>query len=483
VIGCKFPEHHRRRGGVGLVLLGLVALAVWRVRHVIAEVIHWTIVTVLVLAAAAVVFGIVRAIVHVRKTGHRPGIPHVSAAWLRHVPRALWAICTWRWVARNLALAAPDRHRAGRVRRPRALIWPHRHGVSMRIRTTPGTGRVELEAVAQHLADHLRVARVSVTQPRPGRLRVRALVRDPLLELLSLADAPAADPAKPYLVWLGRDEHGADRYLDLRNVSGVCVGGQPGGGKSQGITSWETQLAPSPAVQFANIDGKGAGEFDDFEPRAWITSGDDMDLMLIVLEQLTGLMYDRLAAVRDFTGGKKNIWTVGVSPEWPLQFSVFDETQQFFDLPAAKALGKDQERACAQAIKLGGELVRKGRSVGMCSVFATQKPTSDSLPSSISANCALSVAYSLKTLDAAKATLGPDIGEYPALSPVSLSLPDYTGVCVVSLRDGMAPFTRLRAPLVTEDQAAAVARASAGLCRDPRASLPTRIPDDASELV
>jgi S-DNA-T family DNA segregation ATPase FtsK/SpoIIIE len=242
---------------------------------------------------------------------------------------------TWRWVARNLALANPDKHRPGQVRRPRAIIWPHRHGVAMRIRTTPGTGRAELEAAAQHLADHLRVARVSVTQPRPGRIRVRALARDPLLEVLSLADAPPADPARPWRVWLGRDEHGADRFLDLRNVSGVCVGGQPGGGKSQGITSWETQLAPSPAVQFANVDGKGAGEFDDFEPRAWITAGDDMDRMLDVLEQLTGLMYARLGTVRDFTGGKKNIWTVGVSPEWPLQFSVFDETQQFFDLPAA----------------------------------------------------------------------------------------------------------------------------------------------------
>jgi S-DNA-T family DNA segregation ATPase FtsK/SpoIIIE len=191
-------------------------------------------------------------------------------------------------------------------------------------------------------------------------------------------------------------------------------------------------------------------------------------------------MYERLATVRDFTGGRKNIWDVGVSAEWPLQFSVFDETQSFFDLPAAKALGKEQEKACAQAIKMGGELVRKGRSVAMCSVFATQKPTTDSLPSSIAANCALSVAFSLKTLEAAKATLGPDIGEYPSLSPVSLSLPEHAGVCVVSLRDGMAPFTRLRSPMVTEAEAAAVVAASAHLRRDPRAAV--RVPDDASSL-
>jgi DNA segregation ATPase FtsK/SpoIIIE, S-DNA-T family len=490
---CKFPDHHgngKSEGSFGLVLLAAAVLVFVRYRHDLAEIAHWVVVGLVVLVAVVVVAVVIRLVV--RHRGRAAGFQgdniqlksHSSRnrlPWLRHVPRALWAACTWRWVSRNLSLAGPDRHRPGRVRRPRALIWPHRHGVAARIRTTPGTGRVEVEAVAQHLADHWRVARVSITQPRPHILKVRALAHDPLLELLTLADAPPADVTRPHRVWLGRDEHGADRWLDLRNISGVCVGGQPGGGKSQGITSWETQLAPSPAVQFVNVDGKGAGEFDDFEPRAWITAGDSMDRMLDVLDQLTTLMYERLATVRDFTGGRKNIWTVGVSAAWPLQFSVFDETQTFFDLPAARALGKEQEKACAQAIKLASELVRKGRSVGMCSVFATQKPTSDSLPSSISANCALSVAYSLKTLDAAKATLGPDIGDYPLLSPVSLSLPDYAGVCVVSLRDGMAPFTRLRSPMVTEDQAAAVVAANAHLRRDPRTAL--AVPDDASSLV
>lgn len=485
---CAFSDHHGKSGGSSsrLVLAAALALtgyAVWlKIRHVVAEIVHWAAVVGLVLIAAAAVLVVIRFVVRRRSTKTGSTVSPVSRSpwWLRNVPRAVWAALTWKWVSRNLSLSGPDRHRQGKVRRPKALIWPHRHGVAMRIKTAPGTGRVEVEAVAQHLADHLRVARVSVTQPRPHILRVRAMVRDPLLDLLTLADAPPADVACPHRIWLGRDEHGADRWLDLRNVSGVVLGGQPGGGKSQALTSWETQLAPSPAVQLANVDGKGAGEFDDFEPRAWITAGDSMEKILAVLDMLTTLMYDRLASVRDFTGGRKNIWDVGVSAAWPLQFSVFDETQSFFDLPAAKALGKDQEKACAQAIKLASELVRKGRSVGMCSVFATQKPTGDSLPSSVAANCALSVAFSLKTLEAAKATLGPDIGDYPSLSPVSLSLPEHAGVCVVSLRDGLAPFTRLRSPMVTEDQAAAVAVATAHLRRDPRAAV--GVPDDASSL-
>lgn len=482
---CSYPEHHvSARSGAGLLVALVVAVVVWRARHLILEVLTVAGITILALAVIAVATLVTRLVIR-RRSGtperDTKGFRIRPPRWLRHLPRALWAAARWHHLTRNLGLAGPDRHVQGKIRRPRAVIHPIAHGLVARIRTVPGTGCDELEKAADHIANSWRVSRVSVSQPKPGRLVVRGLKRDPLLEPLTLADAPPAD--LPHCIWLGRDEHGQDRWLDLRNISGVCVGGQPGGGKSQALTSWETQLAPSPAVQFANIDGKGAGEFDDFDDRAWITAGDDMDRMLSVLEMLTGLMYDRLATVRDYTGGRKSIWDVGVSAEWPLQFSVFDETQSFFDMPAAKALGKDAEKACAQAIKLGGELVRKGRSVGMCSVFSTQKPTSDSLPSSIASNCALSVAFSLKTLEAAKATMGPDIGDYPSLSPVSLSLPDYAGVAVVSLRSGMSPFTRLRSPMVTEDQAAEVVAASAHLRRDPRTTAPVVVPDDARELV
>ena len=79
----------------------------------------------------------------------------------------------------------------------------------------------------------------------------------------------------------------------------------------------------------------------------------------------------------------------------------------------------------------------------------------------------MSLAFSLKTLDAAKATLGQDVGNYPGVSPVTLSLPEYAGVAVATLKDGMVPFTRLRSPLVTEDQAAAAAMATAHLRTDP----------------
>ena len=398
--------------------------------------------------------------------------------WLRHLPRALWAAVRWHHLARNLGLSAPDRHRPGVVRHPRALVLPHPHGVTARIRTVPGTGRAELEKAAEHIANSWRVSRVAVSQPKPGRLVVRGLRRDPLLEVLAADGIPPARRLRD--LYLGRDEHGTHRFADLANVPGICVGGMPGAGKSTEITSWITQLAPSPAVQFALADGKNAGEFDDFEDRAYVMAGDDLDEVVDLLERQHTLMTDRLASVRQLLG-VKNAWHVGPTEAWPLAVTILDECQSYLDLTAVKG-DKQLEPKVRRCIFLASSLIRRGRSVMMLTVPATQKPTTDSLPSSIRDNCPISLCFGVKTIDAAAATLGTSIRDYPSYSPVTLADPAYAGCCTVTLKTGQDPFTRLRGPYVTEDQAAEVARASAHLCRDPRAVLPVVVPDDPSSL-
>ena len=459
-VGCRWE------GLLGLGVLAAAAAVVW----------HYRTIALLVLAVALCA----------RLALPAARVYRMCPAARRNVPAALWARLRWPFLTRNLGLVCVDKHASDkgqhRVRHPKVKIRADEHGFTAHVKTPVGVTRDDFEKSADALADHWRAVRVSVAQPAPGRLLVRSMRADPLLRHLTLEDAPPAD-ACPHRIWLGRDEHGADRFIDLRNVSGVVVGGVPGGGKSQAVTSWETQLASSAAVQFANHDGKGGEEFSDLEARAWVSLTERMGPVLASLETLTGLMYDRIRSVREFTGGRKNIWTVGVSPEWPLVFSVFDETQTWFDLPAAKALGKEAEKDCAQAIKLGSELVRKGRSVAMTSVFSSQKPTSDSVPSAITSNCALAVAFPLRTLEAAKAVLGADVTNWPLLSPLTLSLPEHAGVAVVSLRDGLAPYTKVRSPLVTEDEVFNVAQATAHLRKDPRTLLPVAVPDDARELV
>jgi S-DNA-T family DNA segregation ATPase FtsK/SpoIIIE len=475
---CSYPEHHAKRS-TGLLAALVLALVAWKFRRLIIELVIWAGVVVgLALAVTAVVL----AVRLVRRRGLSRNVSfNISRRpprWLRHLPRALWAALRWHHLTANLALAYADRHVKGKTRRPRAVVHPAAHGVTARVRTVPDSGRAEFDQAAEHIANYWRCARVSVSQPKPGRLVVRGLRRDPLLEVLNYG-AAGTDIRRLYL---GRDEHGQNRYADLANVPGICVGGMPGAGKSTEITAWQVQLAPSPCVQFVNLDGKGAGEFDDFEPRAWLTGGDDLDEALGILEIVHGLMTDRLGSVRKVLGSKNAWHGAGPSESWPLVMTTIDECQQYFDLTMVKG-DKQAEPKVRRCIFLASSLVRRGRSVAMLTVNGTQKPTGDSLPTSIRDNCPVSLCFPVKTTDAAVATLGSSIRDFASYSPAGLALPDYTGVATVTLRTGQDPFTRLRGPWVTEDQAAAAATASARLRKDPRLLIPAVVPDDARELV
>ena len=475
---CSFPEHHvSARSGLGLLAAVVLAVIVWRARHLILELLTIAGITVLALAAVAVVVLVIR---HRRHLGRIRGFRARPPRWLRHLPRALWAGMRWHHMARNLELAAPDRHRKGAVSHPRAIILPHSHGITARVKTVPGTGRAELEKAAEHIANSWKCQRVAVSQPKPGRLIVRGLRRDPLLEVLGFDDIPRGRPLRD--LYLGRDEHGTHRFADLANVPGICVGGMPGAGKSTELTSWLTQLCPSPAVQFVNLDGKGAGEFADFEPRAWLTEGDNLDGALDKLEAVHDLMLTRLGSVRDVLG-VKNAWHRGPTAVWPLIVTTIDECQAYLDLTMVKG-DKQLEPKVRRAIFLVSSLVRRGRSVMFLTIPATQKPTTDSLPSSIRDNCPISLCFGVKTIDAAAATLGTSIRDYPSYSPVTLADPAYAGCCTVTLKTGQDPFTRLRGPYVTEDQAARVVMASEHLRHDPAspATWPVAVPDDISSL-
>jgi S-DNA-T family DNA segregation ATPase FtsK/SpoIIIE len=471
---CKFPAHHDAgSGGSGVVVVlaavVVVLAVVAAVRFVVAHLLWFVVLP----AAFAVV--VLAVMLFVRRP--RIGLPR-DLGWARQVPRAVWAGLRWHHLTANLKLAYPDKHREGKIRRPRAFVMPTRHGVTAWVRTVPGSGRAEFDKAAEHIADYWRVQRVSVTRPRPGRLRVAGLVRDPLLELLEVI--PSGRGLR-YL-YLGRDEAGIHRWADLANVPGIAVGGIPGAGKSTEVTSWQVQLAPSPAVQFVNLDGKGAGEFADLEPRAWLTGGDDIDEALGILETVHGVMTDRLACVRQVLG-TKNAWHgAGPSEVWPLVMTTIDECQQYFDLTMVKG-DKAAEPKVRRCIFLASSLVRRGRSVAMLTIPATQKPTTDSVPSSIRDNCPVAMSFAVRTTDAAVSVLGSAIRDYPSYSPAGLALPDYTGVATVTLRTGQDPFTRLRGPWVTEDQAVDVAAATAHLRKDPRTVLPVAVPDDARELV
>ena len=62
----------------------------------------------------------------------------------------------------------------------------------------------------------------------------------------------------------------------LAEVSGMVVAGLAGFGKTMLVAHFLGQLAPSPAVQFVLVDGKGGPDYDRLFPRAWLSAKDDL---------------------------------------------------------------------------------------------------------------------------------------------------------------------------------------------------------------
>jgi S-DNA-T family DNA segregation ATPase FtsK/SpoIIIE len=350
-------------------------------------------------------------------------------------------------------------------------VRPDPFGVVLTVKTIPKVGRKEFEDKAEHLANYWRSARVQTSQPKPGRLIVRALRRDPLAEPLEMADVPAAvySEPNPFRPYLGRDEWGVERYLELSGITGVTVAGLPGYGKTSLIVSLLIQLFGADCVQFVFIDGKGGEDYSDLRQRAWLTCGDDLEEAADVSGQVHEEMRKRQGQVVSLTGGK-NAWHRGPSPDFPLIVTIWDECHTFFDLDGVKG-DKEAEKYVRQCRTNAAQMVKKGRSVLFLNIFITQKQTSDAIPTAIRDNCGVGFSFAVKTRDAAVAGLGEGIRDYPSYCPTGLrERPTYIGVCTASL-PGADPFVRLRVPNVSEDEAAGRAGLTAHLLRDP--SLPT----------
>jgi DNA segregation ATPase FtsK/SpoIIIE, S-DNA-T family len=399
----------------------------------------------------------------------------------RHYPGALWARWRWRWLTHNLGLTYEDRHKRARfrphlpggtvvtvsgatvgpvkLRHPRARFRADEFGMIATVKTVPRVSRADLEDNAEHIANAWRCHRVQVSQPKPGRVIVRGLRVDPLTMPYAMADAPPgvfggsvlAGAVSPLRLYLGRDEWSAHRWLTMPGVTGITVGGLPGYGKTSLINSLLMQLAGLP-VEFVFIDGKGGGDYDDWSDRAWISTGDDPSGAAAALEDTHELMRRRFGEVLDVTG-HRNAWRAPITDRFPIVVTVIDECHTFFDIDGAKG-DREAEAHVRTCRTLAGQLVKKGRSVLMITILITQKQTSDAIPTAIRDNCAYGLSFAVKTKDAAVASLGDHIRDYPSYCPTTLQSPDYVGVCTVSLRTGQDPFVRLRVPEISEDAAA-----------------------------
>jgi S-DNA-T family DNA segregation ATPase FtsK/SpoIIIE len=370
----------------------------------------------------------------------------------------------WPLLAQTLGLGYRDQW-TRQHRYPPAEVGVDDQGVTATVAAIAGAGLADYQQVAGYLADTWGCVTVRAEQQGPGLIRLRGLYYDPLLAPARI-DLSGTAPELLTSWWLGWGEDGSPVCIRTAEVSGVVIGGLAGFGKTMLVAHLLGQLAPSPAVQFVLIDGKGGPDYDRLFPRAWLSAKDDLDQVRDVLRRIHRLMLDRqgsIAPVLEVT----DAWHLGPSPSWPLVIVVIDEAHSFFhERKGTSPEVKAHNALVAELSRLVEELIRKGRNVAIQVMLLTQRATGDAIPTRIRDNCQVAISFATRTVDGAVAALGEEIRHHPDASPVLLNDPAYVGVAVTSL-PGRPGFQRVRTPQVDHHQVAAIIRATTGLRCDP----------------
>ncbi len=347
-------------------------------------------------------------------------------------------------------------------------------GVTATVSAIAGAGLADYQRAAEYLADTWGCVAVRAEQQGPGLIRLRGLHRDPLLAPARV-DLPGVEPASLTSWWLGWPEDASPVFIRSAEVSGMVIGGLAGFGKTMLVAHFLGQLAPSPAVQFVLIDGKGGPDYDRLVPRAWLSAKDDLDQVREVLRQVHRLMVARQRAIVQVLG-VTDAWHLGPSLSWPLVVVVIDEAHTFFhERKGTSPEVKAHNALVAEVARLVEELIRKGRNVAVQVMLLTQRATGDAIPTRIRDNCQVAISFATRTVDGAVAALGEEIRQHPDASPVLLNDPAYVGVAVTSL-PGRPGFHRVRTPQVDHHQVAAIIRATAALRADPAMPLAEAAP-------
>jgi DNA segregation ATPase FtsK/SpoIIIE, S-DNA-T family len=400
----------------------------------------------------------------------------LPAVGKRYWLAARWQRLRWRWFCRNAGLGYLDHHHKRLLRPrlpfttgqrvqekpvhlmrfPRAHFRPDEFGVVATVATIPRVSRQEFERAAPYLADQFRAHRVQISAPRPGRLVVRGLRRDPLTEPLSSAVLPAAFDGRHLM--LGRDEFGGRRQVDLANLSGSVISGNPGQGKTESALSMAVQLVPSPLVDLHVLDG-GACDWAPFAGAAATYTDDDLAAAEAALEYLHDLMMTRRKNL-EADLGVRNGWAVGPTPDYRLQWVLMEEAAWFLDEQAVK--GDRVREAKVRAIRgLVVQLLRRGRAPLFHTTLVVQKATgSGGCPPDIRDLAGLRWCFGVATTEVAVGGLGDDIRNHETLNPVQLQGPEHVGVATVLLKTGQVPYTLVKFPAIGEDLAGQVARSA-----------------------
>jgi len=170
-------------------------------------------------------------------------------------------------------------------------------------------------------------------------------------------------------VHVGIDEFGDPVRVPMiyRNM---LIGGEPGAGKSALLNVVVAHAALSLDCQLVLLDGKQV-ELGQWRARAGEFVGPDIEQALSVLKRLQTMMDNRYAYL--LAGGRRKI---SKTDEFGPYLIAIDEIAYFSATTGDK---KTREEFAA----LLRDLVARGRAVGLIVVAATQRPSSDIIPTSL----------------------------------------------------------------------------------------------------
>jgi len=277
-------------------------------------------------------------------------------------------------------------------------------GPAWRVELLPGQTIEDFIKNEVQIESHFRVERFAFQRDEAdiayGTITMKAYTRDPYAAGMPVPSCPD----DPRHLLFGRGEDGRTRTMSLANVAGVVVGGVPGSGKSAGLTYAMTGILQHPAAQFVVIDGKGGADWLWMRRRcaAYTAEDEDLSVALATVREVHDVMRARLRTQKTLRGNS-NFHSLSITPEHPLLVLIVDECQTYFD---ATGQSKESKEAIAEMVRLVGALIKKGRSAGIVTIVATQKPTADSLPTALRDNASQRVCFRVVTREAEAAVLG-----------------------------------------------------------------------------
>ncbi|MFI7452755.1 FtsK/SpoIIIE domain-containing protein [Nonomuraea sp. NPDC049714] len=322
------------------------------------------------------------------------------------------------------------------------LPMPTRHGWRVTLHTLEGQIPADYADAAERLAHSWGVHAVRITSDKPGRVRLAATIRDPLVTVDDLP--PSTELLK---VTVGRLETGGPWVVDFRTVPHWLNAGATQSGKSNLANALIVGLAPQP-VALVGFDLKGGVEFTPYAPRlsALATSRAECGGLL---DDLVALMTDRMGVCR--MAGARNIWQLPPAMRPVPVVVLVDELAELY-LMADKS-EKDEIAKTSTALLRVAQL---GRAFGIYLFCCGQRIGSDLGPgvTALRAQCSGRICHRVNDPETATMTLG-DLD--PAALDSARTIPSETpGVAIVAGQDGQ--WYRARSFYVSEAAAEHAAR-------------------------